>query len=68
MKDFDRSIRGAEGMREVASCQQAILVDFGRPFLKYWRDDNKTAANDRSDAAGGKDSTRPDPTCSTMRG
>ena len=35
--------------------QQAILVDFGLPFLKYWRDDNKTAANDRSDAAGGRE-------------
>ena len=60
MKDFDRSIRGAEGLRVVTSCQQAILVVFGLPLLKYWRDDNKTAANDRSEAAGGRYSTRPD--------
>ena len=30
-------------------------MDFGLELLKYWRDDNKTAANDRSDAAGGRE-------------
>ena len=53
---------------EVGSCQQAILVHFGLALLKDWRDDNKTAANDRSVAAGGRDSTRLDPTCFHMRG